>query len=861
MKHLYIKQLLLCLCLLAGTTTTKAIIIDNIIYKLSGDEAIVTYSSWSNNENAYAGDVVIPPTITYNGKTYIVTSIDIRAFHDCSGLTSVSIPNSVTTIGQSAFSYCRGLTSVTIGSGVSNIENATFQNCSALNTITIPGNVKNIGDNAFSSSGLTSITISEGVISIGDAVFSGSKSLTSITIPNSVTSIGDYAFSACSKLASISIGSGLTSIGSGAFNGCTALTKVIISDIAAWCNISFYSLPHNLAKHLYLENEENEITELIIPEGVTNIGNSAFKGCSSLTSVTIPNSVTSIGNDAFRNCSGLTSVTIGNSVTSIGDYAFNGCSSPKKIILSDIAAWCNVTLGNSDSSPLSYAGHLYLENDENEVKDLVIPDGVTSISDYAFNGCNFLTSITIPDGMRSIGKNALPSLPKLYVNRGTDGMLALWNYGGREPNETGTQHRLFRPSITSISSTQATTTFKVNHIYPELQYSLDNAEPIGNNQYIIRELRPECTHTINLIVHSAHNSFSTSTTATTLPISPEITNNGVTASSISVKGSYTEGDATVVSQSFMVNNVETGWAGGTLLSLEPDSTYSFKYRVAVEYGGGNIYFYEYLKEIKTSELILTTQQPKVISEGSVIVSAVSNLDDEETNVGFEWRRIDWTDDFDSKSGGAYLYGGTMEGYIRSINSNYLWKFRPYYTSAAGNRYYGEWKGMDPSDYSWFEPTVHTYAQISVQGNMAEVKGYAMRGTDKVTSQGFMYWPNNTSFSLRRKAASIPDDVTVVKATGNVMTATLEDLEYETTYNYVAFVTTSEDETFFGEVQTFKTDGDPDGIEEIKNESLTPSLSKGEGVWYSLDGRKLDKPQKGLNIIRYSDGTSRKVLVK
>ena len=238
------------------------------------------------------------------------------------------------------------------------------------------------------------------------------------------------------------------------------------------------------------------------------------------------------------------------------------------------------------------------------------------------------------------------------------------------------------------------------------------------------------------------------------------------------------------------------------------------------------------------------------------MAAETNIDDEETNVGFEWRRKDWDDDFDSKNGVAYLYEGTMEGYIRSINSNFLWKFRPYYKSNAGNIYYGEWKGLDPSDYSYFEPTVHTYATINVQGNSAEVKGYAMRGTDNIVNQGFMYWPNNTSFSLRRKATSIPDNVTVVKASGNMMTATLENLEYETTYSCVAFVTTSEGETFYGEVQTFSTSVDPDGIN-----SVTPSLSIGEGEWYDLSGRKITKPLKGLNIIRFSDGTSKKVLVK
>lgn len=260
--------------------------------------------------------------------------------------------------------------------------------------------------------------------------------------------------------------------------------------------------------------------------------------------------------------------------------------------------------------------------------------------------------------------------------------------------------------------------------------------------------------------------------------------------------------------------------------------------------------------VETDALTLTAMQPKVISDGNVILAAQSNLDDEETNAGFEWRRTDWTDDFDSKSGIAVIYEGMMEGYIRSINSNFLWKFRPYYTSNAGNTYYGEWKGLDPSDYSYFEPTVHTYATINVQGNSAEVKGYAMRGTDKITSQGFMYWKNTSSYFLRKRAASIPADALTVIANGNVMTATLEDLDYETVYCCVAFVTTEENETFFGEVQTFSTNVDPDGIGDIMATEEAVEVAR-----YDIQGRKIDKPQKGINIIRYSDGSTRKVLVK
>ena len=488
---------------------------------------------------------------------------------------------------------------------------------------------------------------------------------------------------------------------------------------------------------------------------------------------------------------------------------------------------------------------------------------MTSIGSGAFYDCTGLTSVTIPNSVTSIGINAFYGCDdKLYVNQGTDALLAVWNYG-TDPYEIGTDTKLSRPSISTISTTQTTITYQINNYYPELDYEVVG-EIAGDNAYIIRGLRPSYTQNVPLMVRSANNSFCTSANLTTLPISPTVISKNITASSLTVQGSYTEGDAKVVSTLLTMDGIEMAGIEGKLYGLKPDTRYNCKYKVVVEYGDGETYPYEDSYSIKTEPLTLTTQQPRVITVGNVVVAANSNLDDEETNVGFEWRRTDWESDFASNTGVAYLYEGTMEGYIRNLYTEKLWRYRPYYESDSGNRYYGEWVGIDPTNTSYFEPTVHTYAQIKVNGNKAEVKGYAMRGTDNVVSQGFMYWPSNTSVSLRKKANSVPDNVTVVNASGNVMIATLEDLEYETTYNYVAFVTTSEGETFYGEEQSFSTSVDPDGIEEVHS---SESIVQSEGI-YDLSGRKIVNGQssngklpRGFNIIRYSDGTTKKVMVK
>ena len=270
------------------------------------------------------------------------------------------------------------------------------------------------------------------VTSIGWYAFRNCSGLTSVTIPNSVTSIGDRAFEGCSALTSVTIPNSVTSIGYMAFVGCDGLTAVHITDLSAWCKIKYDGWSPNptyYAHHLYLNGEE--ITNLVIPDDVTSIGNSAFSGCSGLTSVTIPNSVTSIGGGAFSGCSGLTSVTIPNSVTSIGSGAFSGCSSLTAVHITDLSAWCKIDFEYFEyyKFPFSDAYHLYLNGEE--ITNLVIPDDVTRINRAAFSHC-YLTSVTIPNSIKSIGIHAFSgcsSLTNIRIEDGDESIYMVYDHG------------------------------------------------------------------------------------------------------------------------------------------------------------------------------------------------------------------------------------------------------------------------------------------------------------------------------------------------------------------------------------------------------------------------------------------------
>ena len=396
-----------------------------LTYKVENGEATIT-----DCDESLSGELVIPDTLG----GYPVTSIGDGVFYECTGLTSITIPDSVTSIGSWAFEGCTGLTSITIPDSVTSISGCAFWCCTGLTSITIGNGVTSIGDSAFNEcTGLTSITIPDSVTSIGFSAFEDCTGLTSIIIPNSVTSIGSWAFEGCTGLTSVTIGNSVTSIGYYAFSGCTGLTKInwnagSVSDFddsdldrhdhvfsnAGTADEGIDVVFGDNVKSIpaYAFYECTGLTSITIGNSVTSIGEYAFWGCTGLTSVTIPDSVTSIGEYAFWGCTGLTSITIPDSVTSIGNDAFSGCT-----------GLTSVTIGNNVTS---IGGGAFYKC--TGLTSITIPDGVTSIGEYAFWGCTGLTSITIPDSVTSIGNDAFSGCTGLTSVTIPDSVTSIGNW-------------------------------------------------------------------------------------------------------------------------------------------------------------------------------------------------------------------------------------------------------------------------------------------------------------------------------------------------------------------------------------------------------------------------------------------------
>ena len=385
-------------------------------------------SNWEN-EVLYIGNhlIEVPDSITTLNINQGTKSIGAYAFYNCTNLTSVTIPDSVIGIGNGSFRNCTSLTNITIPDSVTLISPSAFYSCTGLTSITIPDSVTSIGSSAFfNCTGLTSITLPF----VGDSlngtsnthfgyIFGASGysnnnsyipvSLKEVIITSPCEKIDLGAFCGCANISSITIPESVTSIGYSAFYGCSSLVSITLPFVGASQNgTSNTYFGYILGGSSYIPES---LKEVIITAPCEKIDSSAFYNCKGLTSITIPDSVTSIGFYAFYDCNNLKRITFGKNITFIGYQAFSGCYNLNEVHTPDISSWLKIEFDYKTSNPLYYAEALYI--DGKLMKDIIIPEGVTTINDYAFYYCTSLESISFPTSLTSIGYNAFEECTKI----------------------------------------------------------------------------------------------------------------------------------------------------------------------------------------------------------------------------------------------------------------------------------------------------------------------------------------------------------------------------------------------------------------------------------------------------------------
>lgn len=332
-----------------------------------------------------------------------IESVDENSFYQNSDIKSVTFPNTLKTIGKWAFYSCTALETVVFGNSVQEVGDEAFRYDTAIKTVDV-GNLTNWCGISFYASTSNPITLAARIVLGGEEV-------DELSIPTAVTSIGNFAFNGCLRFSSVRIPNNVTSIGAYAFNGCTDLETVtfgskpklatIGESAFAGTSIQTLALPATVSS-LGASAFANckQLRQVNVPGLVKELGANVFNGCSSLQQLTLEEGLETIGIRSFSSCSSLQRVDIPTSLTTMGSHAFSG--SALNIYIKDLAAWCRVAFANNDMPDWCNEQHLYL-NDE-LVKDLVIPDGITSLPEVIFSNAVDIETLTIPASVTTIGQ-------------------------------------------------------------------------------------------------------------------------------------------------------------------------------------------------------------------------------------------------------------------------------------------------------------------------------------------------------------------------------------------------------------------------------------------------------------------------
>lgn len=788
-----------------------------------------------------------------------LTSIGRSAFSSCYKLEQLVIPSTVRSIDAGAFHGCSALNKINIPQGIKSLADGVLSN-SGIKTLDIPSSVNYIGERAFSKcKSLLSINLPDGLTLLNYGLFEECEQLSDIQIPSTVTTIKEDAFNGCKALKTITLPASLSTLenepysGSGIFSGCSALKSILVEAGNKYFESDGTAL-YNKTKDTLICFPRG-VTDVVVPQSVKTIGRKAFFGCDSLQNIMFDDGVSDlvIEERAFEKCKNINKFVITSAIKEVKYDAFKDAhinqliittTRPESFYRTYFLSGCTIETIYAPASDLSTI--------KNYKSSSLIPlDAIYVASDITIGSRSIafkLVKNETPSGLDELPANTYPcvKIGDTEIEADENGRYV---HAGLVPERTFTYTISAKDSHgnkvgSAYSFTKKTASlFKSFTLYSGQTYVASsnirlNVDPEMEQPDECRFVYgPSYTKSCDLKYSDEVQSikltgFWPSTTVTLkyqelkggrvtyskeyyimtegMGLSAEF--GKITPTSYTMTGSRnkTSHDAEVVDEGWTLDRETITRHGSTLhvTGCEPESYVNAGYAVMVKNGSETqLYYYSPSKSMQLPALTLeTVTEAKATSNTVALICATTNIDDEEANTGFEWRRYDAPDLVPSSKANCPVVDGVMTGALRNLSSSTYYKFRPFYKAESGKTWYGEWSAFGTADaYVYFDPTVRTYAAVCHDENSATVSGFIIAGSDDIKEQGFEYWKRDDAYATAKHTTATTDDNThqTVVATGQRMSAVLQNLEPNTTYIVRAYVTT-EHGTTYGEEQIFST---------------------------------------------------------
>jgi hypothetical protein len=788
-----------------------------------------------------------------------LVNIGSNAFDFCSKLEQLVIPSTVDSIGEDAFYSCSALQQINIPQGIKYLADAVLSG-TGIKTLDIPSSVNYIGESAFSNcKSLQLIKLPERLTLLNYNLFNGCEQLSDIQIPSNVTTIKNNAFNDCKALKTITLPASLCTFentswsDNSIFSGCSALKSILVEAGNKYFESDGTAL-YNKAKDTLICFPAG-VTGVVVPQSVKTIGEKAFCGCDSLQNIMFEDGVSDliIEQYAFENCKNINRLVITSGIKETKYGAFNDAHINKLVITtthprsfyeyyllrdntietiyapaSDISI-----IENLKSSTLIPLDAIYVASDitigsRSIVFKLVKNEELSGLDELPVNTYPCVkigdTEIKADENGRYVHAGIAPERTFTYTISAKDSQ---GNEVGSEYSFTKETASLFKSfTLNSGQTYVASSNIRLN-IDPEMEQPDECyfTRPLDSSTKCVLKYNdeeqsikftgysPSTAVTLTYIERKGGKiTYSRNYDIMTKSLGLSAEFGKITPTSYTMTGSrdMTYHDAEIVDEGWTLDRETITQHGSTLhvTGCEPESYVNAGYAVMVKNGSETkLYYYSPSKSMQLPALTLeTVAEAKATSNTVALICATTNIDDEETNTGFEWRRYDAPDLVPSSKANCPVVDGVMTGALRNLSASTYYKFRPFYKAESGKTWYGEWSAFGTVDaYVYFAPTVRTYAAVCHDENSATVSGFIIAGSDDIKEQGFEYWKRDDAYATAKHATATTDDNThqTVVATGQRMSAVLQNLEPNTTYIVRAYVTT-EHGTTYGEEQIFST---------------------------------------------------------